>query len=114
MLSTLRFPLQTITNTPFFETPASLGVQEGQPSLFPTEKVSRIGINEIKCPRFNLAYPVPLSFSDSFLKTIMVVAFLMSLPLLALRAAGLVCLLLTPAELILLKTPYSTGGLTFF
>lgn len=113
MLSTLRFPLQTITNTPFFETPASLRAKKDSP-LFPTGKVSRIGINEIKCPRFNLAYPVPRSFSVSFLKTIMVVAFLMSLPLLALRAAGLVCLLLTPAELILLKTPYSTGGLTFF
>lgn len=44
----------------------------------------------------------------------MVVAFLMSLLPPALRAAGLVCLLLTPAELILLKPPYSTGGLTFF
>lgn len=113
MLSALRFPLQTITNTPFFETPASLERKKDSPP-HPTEKISQIGINEIKCPRFNLAYPVPLSFSDSFLKTIPVIVFLMSLPLLALRAAGLVCLLLTPAELILLKTLYSTGGLTFF
>lgn len=32
----------------------------------------------------------------------------------ALGAIELVCLLLTPAELILLKPPYATGGLTFF
>lgn len=40
VLGTLRFPLQTITNAPFFETPVSPEAQEGQTSLFLTEEVS--------------------------------------------------------------------------